>query len=279
MAQDIKAKIHEIIFEADTPAGKAFDVGLLIAIILSVLIVMIESIQAYRIQYGKALYFLEWTFTILFTIEYALRIYSTKKSWAYVKSFYGIIDLLAIMPTYLSLILSGTQFLSVIRAIRLLRVFRVLKMVQFLYEYNFLLAALKQSSKKIFVFLGTVVVTVTIAGTILYVVEQNQDGGFDNIPLSIYWAIVTVTTVGFGDIVPITPFGKFLASCLMVLGYSIIAIPTGIIGSEMIGINKKRDGYSTKSCENCSVEGHKLEAKYCYNCGVKLHRNGKDKNR
>lgn len=237
---------------------------------------MIESVQEYRLEYGKALIFLEWTFTILFTIEYALRIYSTKKSWAYVKSFYGIVDLLAILPTYVSLLLSGTQFLSIVRAIRLLRVFRVLKLAHLIYEFEYLITALKLSSRKIMVFFGTVLITVTIAGTILYVVEQNQEGGFDNIPLSIYWAIVTVTTVGFGDIVPMTALGKFLASFLMIVGYSIIAIPTGIVGSEMIGLNKNTKVYSTKSCENCSVEGHKIEAKYCYNCGIKLHQDGKD---
>lgn len=237
---------------------------------------MIESVQELRLEYGKALIFLEWTFTILFTIEYGLRIYSTKKSWAYIKSFYGIIDLLAILPTYLSLVLSGAQFLSVVRAVRLLRVFRVLKMVQFLYEYNFLLLAIKMSSKKIIVFLGTVLIVVIIVGSSMYLIEGKEGGEFENIPVSIYWAIVTVTTVGFGDIIPITPIGKLLASCLMIVGYSIIAIPTGIVGSEMMGINKKRDGFSTRSCENCSVEGHKLAAKYCYKCGDKFEKDGKD---
>jgi voltage-gated potassium channel len=270
MSKDIKAKIHEIIFEADTPAGKAFDIWLLIAIILSVLTVVLESVSSIRSEFGHILYVLEWIFTILFTIEYFLRIYSTQKSWAYIKSFYGIVDLLAILPTYLSLFLAGAQFLSIVRALRLLRIFRVLKLAQFLYEYNFLMLALRQSSKKILVFFGTVLVLVSIAGTMLYVVEQNQDGGFDNIPLSIYWAIVTVTTVGFGDIVPLTPLGKFLASCLMIIGYSIIAIPTGIVGSEMMAVDRKKRNVTTKSCEVCSAEGHLIEADYCYKCGSKL---------
>lgn len=270
MSQQIKSKLHEIIFEADTKEGKLFDVVLLIAILLSVAVVVLESVKSIRVEYGKILYALEWFFTIIFTIEYFLRIYSTKKSMEYIKSFYGIVDLLSILPTYLSLIFTGTQFLLIIRTLRLLRVFRVLKMIQFLYEFEFLIAAIKLSSKKIMVFMASVVIIVTIAGTMLYTVEQNQAGGFDNIPLSIYWAVVTVTTVGFGDIVPATPFGKFLASCLMILGYAIIAIPTGIIGSDMLHLNRKRDGYSTKACENCSAEGHKLEAEYCYNCGEKL---------
>jgi voltage-gated potassium channel len=269
--REIKAKIHEIIFEAETKEGKAFDIALLVAIIMSVLVVMLESVKSIRAEYGHVLHSLEWFFTILFTVEYFLRIYSTKKSIAYIKSFYGIVDLMAILPTYLSLFLVGAQFLSIVRALRLLRVFRVLKMAQFLYEYNFLLIAMKQSSKKIIVFFGTVLILVSIAGTALYVVEQNQNGGFDNIPLSIYWAIVTVTTVGFGDIVPMTSVGKFMASCLMIIGYSIIAIPTGIVGAEMMDLDKrKRAGFSSKSCENCSAEGHRLDAKYCFDCGEKL---------
>jgi len=270
MSAELKAKIHEIIFEADTKEGKLFDVLLLFAILLSVAVVFLESVDSIATKHSNLLKILEWFFTILFTIEYGLRIYSTKKPIEYVKSFYGMVDLVAIIPTYLSLFFVGTQFLSVIRALRLLRVFRVLKMVQFLYEFEFLIAALKMSSKKIMVFMAAVVIIVTVFGSLMFTIEQNQNAGFDNIPLSIYWAIVTVTTVGFGDIVPATALGKFLASCLMVLGYAIIAIPTGIIGSDMIYLNKKRDGYSTKSCENCSAEGHKLESKFCYKCGEKL---------
>lgn len=247
-----------------------FDVLLLIAILISVAVVFLESVDTIGKKYSTLLHILEWFFTIIFTIEYGLRIYSTKKPIEYIKSFYGIVDLVSIIPTYLSLIFVGTQFLLVIRALRLLRVFRVFKMVQFLYEFDFLISALKLSSKKIMVFMAAVVIIVTVFGTLMFTVEQNQSGGFENIPLSIYWAIVTVTTVGFGDIVPATAVGKFIASCLMILGYAIIAIPTGIIGSDMIYLNRKRDGYSTKSCENCTAEGHKLESKYCYNCGDKL---------
>lgn len=262
-----QAKLHEIIFEADTPAGKLFDVVLLIFILISVLATMLETVASLKADYGQLFIFLEWFFTVAFTLEYGLRLLSSKNPKAYALSFYGLVDLVSIIPTYLAVIVAGPQYLAIVRALRLLRVFRVLKMVKFLKEYNMLLQAMKASFNKILVFLGSVIIVVLIVGTLMYVIENNHNSGFNNIPVSIYWAIVTVTTVGYGDIAPMTPLGQFFSACLMILGYSIIAVPTGIVGSEMVKIDKSNDPISTQVCENCSKEGHDYDAKYCKYCG------------
>jgi voltage-gated potassium channel len=264
-------KLHEVIFEADTPAGKAFDVALLWAILLSVLAVMLESVSYIEIQHGTLLRTIEWVFTIFFTFEYVARIVSVGKPLKYVFSFYGIVDLLSIIPTYLSLFFTGTHSLLIIRTIRLIRVFRIFKLARFLGEERVLLNALKASRHKITVFIIAVLTIVTIMGTIMYIIEDSSSG-FTSIPRSIYWAIVTLTTVGFGDIYPVTPLGQFLASMIMILGYAIIAVPTGIVSAEL-AMNKGADSITTTACPDCSKEGHDKDAEHCKFCGANLDGN------
>lgn len=262
-----RQQLHEIIFEADTPAGRAFDVALLWCIVLSVVAVLLESVPAIRADYGRPLRFVEWLFTILFTIEYGLRLTCVGRPMRYAVSFFGIVDLLAIVPTYLSLLIPGSQSLVVIRALRLLRVFRVLKLARFLSEARVLSEALKASRHKITVFLGTVMTLVLIIGTVMYLVE-GEEHGFDSIPLSIYWAIVTLTTVGYGDIAPDTVLGKMLASVVMILGYAIIAVPTGIVTVALSRSTERK--ISTQACPQCSAEGHDIDARHCKYCGARL---------
>ena len=264
-----KNKLHEIIYEADTPKGKFFDVVLLITIIASILLVMLESVESFDNKYHDFLNISEWVITILFSIEYVLRIISIKKPFKYIFSFYGIIDLLSTLPKYLSFILVGSHNLAALRALRLLRIFRILKLARYIGASNRLLLALRASRAKIAVFLFFVVIVCIILGTIMYMVE-GEENGFTNIPKSIYWAIVTLTTVGFGDIAPQTPLGQLIASVIMILGYSIIAIPTGIVSSEMTKSNTDLDT-STQSCPNCLKEKHKEKATFCYNCGSILN--------
>lgn len=262
-----RARLHEIIFEAETPAGKAFDVGLMIVIVLSVIAVMLESVPSVKARYGPELRAFEWTVTVLFTIEYVLRLLCVGKPWQYARSFFGIVDVLAILPTYLSLFFTGAQSLLVIRALRLLRVFRVLKLVHFVGEAQMLHAAIRASMRKIVVFLGAVLTTVIIMGALMYLIEGGSSG-YNSIPESIYWTIVTMTTVGYGDITPQTPLGKFLASALMILGYGIIAVPTGIVTVELAGAQRK--SISTVACPVCSAEGHDTDATHCKYCGEHL---------
>ena len=262
-----KRKIFIVIFKADTRGGKLFDVALIISILLSVVIVMMDSVSALRQQYGGTLYSSEWFFTILFSIEYALRIVCVRNKRNYIFSFYGIIDLLSIAPTYLSLILPGTQYLAVIRSIRILRIFRVLKLVQYVDEANLLNEALRSSARKIAVFLFAVLMMVTIMGSMLYVVE-GAENGFTSIPKSIYWAIVTITTVGFGDIAPQTALGQGLAAVIMIIGYGIIAVPTGIVTYDMSQMIK--DNFDGKKCNHCGQSGHDADADFCKYCGAQL---------
>lgn len=261
-----KNKLHEVIFEADTRAGKLFDIVLLWAILLSVTAVMLESVPSIQVVYGEKLKFIEWTFTILFSLEYIARIVSTGKSLKYIFSFYGLIDFLSIIPTYLGLFIIGSQSLAVIRSIRLLRVFRILKLVHFIGEANVLLAAFKASRAKIVVFLFAVLSLTIILGTLMYQIE-GAENGFTSIPRSIYWAIVTLTTVGYGDIAPQTVLGQALASFIMIIGYAIIAVPTGIVGAEL---SKVKASTNTQSCPQCSEEGHDDNATFCKFCGAKL---------
>ena len=264
---NLRNRIHEVIFEADTPAGKTFD------IILSPLnppwatAVILESVAGIRAQYGTALRAFEWTVTIAFSIEYLLRLFSVGRPLKYARSFFGLVDLLSILPTYLAVIISGAQSLKVIRALRLLRVFRVLKLVHFVGEAQMLRAALSASIRKIIVFLGVVVTTVIIVGSLMYLIE-GEAGGFTNIPASIYWTIVTMTTVGYGDIAPQSPLGKFLASVLMIMGYGIIAVPTGIVTVEMASATRKQ--ISTQACPECGGDGHDRDAEFCKHCGARL---------
>jgi voltage-gated potassium channel len=259
---------HEVIFEADTRAGRAFDVGLFIAIVASVLVVVLESVPAVQRDYAAPLRVAEWTFTILFTIEYVLRLASVDRPTRYATSFFGLVDLLSIAPSYASLLLPGAQALLVIRALRLLRVFRVLKLGHFLDEAHQLRGALRASSRKIIVFLGAVVTIVVIMGAVMYFVE-GAENGFTSIPVSIYWAIVTMTTVGYGDIAPQTWIGQILASALMIAGYGIIAVPTGIVSVELAQVRGQRL-ISTQSCPSCAAEGHDPDARHCKYCGAAL---------
>jgi voltage-gated potassium channel len=256
-----------VIFEADTSAGKAFDVALLLLIILSVIAVLLESVASIRNEYGPWLRTFEWVVTVLFTIEYLLRLASVRKPLYYARSFFGIVDLLAIVPTYLSVIIPGAQSLLVIRALRLLRVFRVLKLVHFVGEATELRAALRASTRKIIVFLGAVLTVTIIVGAMMYLIE-GESHGFSSIPVSIYWAIVTMTTVGYGDIAPQTTIGKMLASAIMILGYGIIAVPTGIVSVELAGVTKRR--LTTRACPECGAGGHVLDARFCRLCGGRL---------
>jgi voltage-gated potassium channel len=265
---NFKARLHEIIFEADTPSGKGFDIVLLVLIVLSVIAVMLESVASIRAQFGLWLRVFEWLVTILFTIEYLLRLYCVGKPIAYARSFFGIVDLLAILPTYLSVIIPGAQSFMVIRALRLLRVFRVLKLAHFVGEASELTAALRASARKIIVFLGAVLTLVVIVGSLMYLIE-GEAHGFTNIPVSIYWAIVTMTTVGYGDIAPQTPLGKILASAIMIMGYGIIAVPTGIVSVELAGVTRGKK-VSTQACPGCGAGSHASDAAFCKYCGTKL---------
>lgn len=262
----LRKKLFVIIFGTDTPAGKAFDVALLIAIVLSVLAVMLESVGTIEENYVQVFRIVEWVLTILFTLEYITRIYVTEHKREYIFSFYGVIDLLSLLPTYLSLILVSAQYLLIIRALRLLRVFRVLKLGRFVGEGEQLARALKSSRHKITVFMATVVMMVIMMGTIMYLVEGGENG-FTSIPRSVYWAIVTLTTVGYGDIAPQTILGQMIASFVMILGYAIIAVPTGIVTVEL-GKDKKK--MEQKMCENCGQKGHDSNAIHCKMCGESL---------
>ena len=261
-----RARLHEVIFEADTPAGRAFDLGLLVAILVSVLAVMLESVPDIRREYGGVLRAVEWTLTVAFTIEYALRLVAVDHRWRYVRSFFGLVDLLAVVPTYLALLLPAAHSLMVIRALRLLRVFRILKLAHFLDEAQQLVLALRASRRKITVFLGGVVTIALIMGAVMYLVEGEKHG-FTSIPTSMYWAVVTMTTVGYGDVAPKTPLGQFLAAALMILGYAIIAVPTGIVSVELA---KTGRAVSRQACPACGAEGHDVDATHCKYCGAHL---------
>jgi voltage-gated potassium channel len=260
--------LHTIIYEADTRAGKLFDQFLLAAIAGSLIVVMLDTVESVHRPYGHILYGLEWFFTILFTIEYIGRIVAVTQPRKYVFSFYGLVDLLAIIPTYLSVLLPGSQYLMSVRALRLIRVFRVLKLTRYLGEAAELRKAMRMSRPKITVFLVVVLTVTIINGTLMYLIEGPANG-FTSIPKSIYWAIVTLTTVGYGDIAPHTPLGQFIASLIMILGYGIIAIPTGIVTSEITRLQYK-PSINTQACPSCSREGHSDDAAFCKYCGEKL---------
>ena len=265
-------KLHEIIYEADTPIGKFFDIALLMAILVSIIAVMLESIEEIDQEYHRALNITEWIITIIFTFEYIARIISIKRPKVYILSFFGIIDLLSTIPMYLSYFFVGTHALVAFRALRLLRIFRILKLVRYVGASRMLIKALKASRAKIFVFLFTVVILCAILGTIMYLIEGQNDSGFTSIPRSIYWAIVTLTTVGYGDIAPATPLGQLIASMIMILGYGIIAIPTGIVSAEYVKSDKKDTIHTnTQTCPNCNAVYHIDNAKYCSDCGSELN--------
>ena len=264
----LRNRIHIIVEGTDTRLGKLFDIVLLIAILASVAVVMLDSVLYMRLQYGTLFRYAEWFFTILFTIEYMLRLFSAPNRFRYVFSFFGIVDLLSVLPSYLSLMFVGVQYLLVIRILRILRIFRVLKLEAYMQQAGFLASALRTSQQKITVFFLSLVLLVTIFGSIIYVVE-GPENGFTSIPLSIYWAVVTMTTVGYGDMSPKTPLGQAIATMVMITGYSIIAVPTGIFTSELA--RNMRPQLNPVTCPNCGKFGHAVGADFCDRCGHALH--------
>lgn len=262
-----RRRLHEVIFEADTPAGRRFDLALLLLILASVGVVLAESVPEWRAAHGPTFRRLEWGFTLVFSLEYLLRLLSVERPLRWARSFYGLVDLLAVLPTYLALVVPGAQTLIVLRALRLLRVFRTLKLAEFLAEAAVLRAALVASRRKILVFLGAILVLVLLFGSLLYLVE-GEANGFVSIPRSIYWAIVTLTTVGYGDLAPQTALGRLIASVIMLLGYAILAVPTGIVTSELI--NARAQQPTTQACPGCGAEGHDADARFCKFCGDPL---------
>ena len=261
-----KNKLYIIIFESDTPMGKGFDLLLIFSILCSVIVVLLDSVQYYNNHYGEILYILEWFFTLLFTLEYFLRIYCIGKPSLYIKSFFGIIDFLSIIPTYISIFLPASRYLSVIRILRVLRIFRILKLIFYIGEANLLIKAMYASRRKVIVFLFSIFTLVTILGSLMYLIE-GEANGFTSIPRSIYWAIVTITTVGYGDISPQTEFGQVLASVAMIIGYATIAIPTGIVSAEYTNMIQKTNNIV---CQGCGNESHEDDAKFCKECGKDL---------
>lgn len=263
-----RERFHIIIDGTDTRLGRAFDLLLLVAIVASVMVVMLDSVLVLQLQYGELFNILEWVFTILFTIEYGLRLFAAPNRWRYALSFYGLVDLLSLLPTYLSLFINGVQYLLVIRVLRILRIFRILKLMTYMQQAGFLVTALRSSRQKIIVFFVSVMLLVTIFGSVVYVVE-GAEHGFTSIPVSIYWAIVTLTTVGYGDISPKTPLGQAIASLIMITGYSIIAVPTGLFTAELT--KTMRPQLQPISCSNCGKFGHATGANFCDRCGHDLH--------
>ena len=265
----LQKAIFDIIFGYESRAGRWFDIALIVLILSSVTAVLADSVASIHLNYGTIIYRLEWAFTLIFTLEYFLRIYSTTRKRAYLFSFYGIIDLCSILPTYLAFIFPSAAYLLVIRILRVLRIFRILKLFRYIGEANLLYAALLQARRKIFVFLFSVIILIVIFGALMFIIEGPANG-FINIPVSIYWAIVTITTVGYGDITPQTPLGQFVAAFAMICGYAIIAVPTGIIGAELMQ-QAQRSGQRTNSvnstCSGCESTNHDLDARFCKFCG------------
>lgn len=262
-----RVTLGNVIYNNDTRAGRIFDLLLIFLILVSVLAVTLDSVSGFRARYGPVLDWVEWALTLLFTVEYALRLITARRAWNYARSFFGIVDLLSILPGYLALFLPGAQYLQIVRVLRLLRIFRILKLVRYLSEASVLTQALRASVAKIIVFLAVVLTLVTIIGALMYVIEGPRYG-FTSIPTSIYWAIVTLTTVGYGDIAPKTPLGKGLASLAMILGYGIIAVPTGIV---TVGLAQAQAGRrDARPCPRCGLERHEPDARYCRRCGEGL---------
>ncbi|XCJ78793.1 ion transporter [Salinicola endophyticus] len=271
-----RKQLFQIIFESDTRAGKAFDIALITLILLSVVVVFLDSVPHLHQHYGEWFLLVEWIFTLIFTLELVLRLYCLERPLRYLKSFYGVLDLLAILPTWLSLFLPGAQSLLVLRILRVLRVFRVLRLMEFVGEGRMLVQALRRSQRKILLFLITVLLIITIFGALIYMIEP-PEAGFTSMPRSMYWAIVTLTTVGYGDIAPVTPVGQFISAFMMVLGYSILAVPTGVFSAEVIrSIREER--YSDEACPGCGHEGHERDSRYCRLCGTWLDEESEDPN-
>ncbi len=264
-----REKMNDVIFGAETPMGKMFDLILIVSIILSVGAILLDSVESIRLKYDFWLTFVEWFFTVLFTIEYILRLICVRRPFLYMKSFFGVVDLLSILPTYLTLIFAGAQYMLVIRILRVLRLFRILKLAEYMGEASVLMSALVNSRHKILVFLYTVLTMVVIFGAALYIIEGEQSG-FTSIPKSVYWAIVTLTTVGYGDIAPVTPLGQFIAAAIMIMGYGIIAVPTGIYSAEIVRSYIAPSQVNNDACPACGETGHDFDADFCKYCGHAL---------
>ena len=267
---DVKEKIRSIIFEASTLAGRAFDVFLIIVILLSVLAVLLDSVTSIHSEYGQVLLVIEWCFTLLFTVEYLLRLWTIQNTWLYARSFYGVVDLLGSLPTYLSIWFADAHYFLVVRVLRVLRIFRVFRMVRYVGEAELIAQALTASRRKITVFVCSVLALVVVFGSLMYLVEGGTNTEFSSIPQSIYWAVTTMTTVGYGDVAPDTALGRGLAAVIMIMGYGIIAVPTGIVTLELNEAHRKRA--NTRTCPECSAEGHSYEASFCWRCGSALFR-------
>ena len=265
MTPDLRTRVHDIIFQHDSPGERRFDLFLIIAIVLSIVVIMLDSVESMHARYGRLLLFAEWTFTVLFTIEYLLRLWSSPKRMAYARSFYGIVDLVAILPSYVSMFLPGAQFLVSLRVLRVLRIFRILRLSSYVQEASVLVQALRASRFKIIVFVSAVLAISVFVGSMMYLIE-GPTAGFTSIPQGVYWAIVTLTTVGYGDIAPLSAPGKILASALMILGYGIIAVPTGIVTLELDRVTRR----DTRKCEGCGSHRHEPDASYCKYCGTAL---------
>ena len=265
----LRTRLFQIIFESDTPRAKAFDIGLILLILASVVIVMLDSVESYHANFSALFYEVEWVITLVFTLELALRLYCLDRPLKYLTSFYGIVDVISIMPTWLALLIPGAQALLVVRLLRVLRIFRILRLMQFVGEGRLLVDALKRSWHQIMLFLFTVITLVIIFSSLVYLIEP-PEAGFTNIPQSIYWGVVTLTTVGYGEVTPITPLGKFLSMMVMLIGYSIIAVPTGVFSAEVIR-SLREERYSNEACPGCGHDRHERDAKYCKRCGTWLN--------
>tara|TARA_R110000850_G_scaffold90887_2_gene193348 strand:- start:72 stop:956 length:885 start_codon:yes stop_codon:yes gene_type:complete len=273
-AEGLRAQLFHIIFESDTPGAKAFDIALIGAILLSVAVIMLGSIEVYAERYGHIFFYLEWSFTLLFSIELALRIYCLERPLLYLRSFYGIVDLIAVLPTWLVLLVPGAHGLVIVRLLRVLRIFRILRLMDFVGEARLLLDALKRSMRQILLFFSAILMVITLFAALMYTIES-PEAGFTSIPMSMYWAIVSMTTVGYGDIVPATSLGKSITVILMLLGYSIIAVPTGVFSAQVIrSIREER--YSEEACPGCGHERHEKRARYCLRCGTWLDEDSED---
>lgn len=270
----LRTRLFHLIFESDTPASKAFDIVLIIAILISVASLLLDSVEAYHVRFGTVFRYIEWGFTLLFTVELALRVYCLERPWLYLKSFYGIVDLIAIVPAWLVLAVPGAQSLVLIRVLRVLRIFRILRLMEFVGEGRLLIDALKRSLRQIFLFFFCILLVVTLFAALMYAIES-PEAGFTSIPMSIYWAIVSMTTVGYGDIVPMTSLGKAITVILMLLGYSIIAVPTGVFSAQVIR-SIRQDRYSDEACPGCGHDHHEKRARYCLRCGTWLDEDTED---
>lgn len=273
-AEGVRTRLFQIIFESDTPAAKGFDIALIIMILGSVTVILLGSVEAISQPYGQLFYYMEWAFTLLFTLEFAIRIYCLERPSVYLKSFYGGVDMLAILPAWLALLVPGAHALVLIRLLRVLRIFRILRLMEFVGEGHLLIDALKRSFHQVLLFFCSILMVVTLFAALMYTIESPETG-FTSIPISIYWAVVSVTTVGYGDIIPGTALGKAITMILMLIGYSIIAVPTGIFSAQVIR-SIREDRYSDEACPGCGHDRHEKRARYCLRCGTWLNENSED---